>query len=90
MNILASYSKVTLVCARGSRLTLVQEWHIRNNTDFLLSFLAIILMGVFYEWLRLVQSNYDQRVAAQLLAQSKGKSEIVVVIPLVLRTSFCP
>ncbi|THU85707.1 Ctr copper transporter [Dendrothele bispora CBS 962.96] len=46
------------------------SWHIRSNADFVLSFFIIIALGVFYEYLRVIQKNVDQRIASSL---TKGK-----------------
>ncbi|KAK7473087.1 copper transpport protein [Stygiomarasmius scandens] len=46
------------------------SWHIRSNADFVLSFFIIIALGIFYEYLRVIQKNVDQRIA---LSMTKGK-----------------
>ncbi len=47
-----------------------RSWHINNTTQFVLSCLAIVALGVFYEYLRALQKTVDARIAASL---SKGK-----------------
>jgi len=51
-----------------------REWHISSNTSFVLSCLAVVALGVLYEWLRGAQRGVDRRIAAQLSAQGKGKA----------------
>lgn len=41
---------------------------------FVFSCLAIVALGVLYEWLREAQKVADTRIAAQLSAQNKGKA----------------
>ncbi|KAF7986965.1 hypothetical protein HWV62_13 [Athelia sp. TMB] len=46
-------------------------WHIRSSFAFFLSFLAIVALGVLYEYLRVVRVALDQRVAADLRAAGR-------------------
>jgi len=46
------------------------SWHIRSNVGFVLSFVALVLLSVFYEYLRLFQRNVDAGIQGKL---SKGK-----------------
>ncbi|KAG9316346.1 copper transporter [Chiua virens] len=46
------------------------SWHIRSNAGFVVSFFAIVALGVLYEYLRLFQSSVDARIRAQI---NKGK-----------------
>ena len=54
-----------------------RSWHISSNTAFVFSCLAILALGVFYEWLRRAQGQFDVKVAATLSAQGKGKATAV-------------
>lgn len=54
-----------------------RSWHISSTTQFVVSCLAIVFLGIFYEWLREAQKNLDRRIAAQLSAQGKGKARVV-------------
>ncbi|KAK0505169.1 copper transporter [Armillaria luteobubalina] len=47
-----------------------RSWHIKTTSQFVLSCLAIVALGVFYEYLRALQETVDARIAASL---SKGK-----------------
>ncbi|KAF8844703.1 Ctr copper transporter [Paxillus ammoniavirescens] len=47
-----------------------RSWHIHSNAQFVLSFFAIVLLGVLYEYLRVFQRDFDARIGAKL---SKGK-----------------
>ncbi|KAI0066199.1 Ctr copper transporter [Artomyces pyxidatus] len=47
-----------------------RQWHISSKFIFALSFIAIILISLGYEWLRAYQRSVDQRIA---LALSRGK-----------------
>ncbi|KAJ8515595.1 hypothetical protein ONZ45_g6997 [Pleurotus djamor] len=49
------------------------SWHIGSNASFVLSFFIIVLLGVFYEYLRAFQHNVDVRIAASLDKKGKGK-----------------
>lgn len=51
-------------------------WHIRSHAAFVLSFLAIVALGVFYEWLRAFSRRFDRSVVRALAAQ-RGKSTAV-------------
>lgn len=47
-----------------------KSWHIRSNAGFVLSCFAIVLLGIFFEWLR----SYARRVDRKILAKaSKGR-----------------
>ncbi|KAH9484858.1 Copper transport protein ctr6 [Psilocybe cubensis] len=51
-----------------------KSWHIRTSTGFLLSCLAIVALGVLYEYLRGVQRDLDKRIALSLAAgKAKGR-----------------
>lgn len=47
-----------------------KSWHIKSNTGFVLSLIAIVLLGVFYEWLRSYAKRFDRKVLAK---EGKGK-----------------
>jgi len=49
-------------------------WHIRSTSSFILSCLAIVALGIFYEYLRAFQKSLDQRIAMALVASGKGKA----------------
>ncbi|KIK02672.1 hypothetical protein K443DRAFT_677401 [Laccaria amethystina LaAM-08-1] len=53
-----------------------RSWHIHTHTQFVLSLLAIILLGVFYEYLRVVQRGLDRRIALGLSAAKAGKIRV--------------
>ncbi|EEB94476.1 hypothetical protein MPER_06702, partial [Moniliophthora perniciosa FA553] len=46
------------------------SWHISSTSSFVFSCIAIVALGIFYEYLRIVQKSFDQRIALSL---SKGK-----------------
>jgi copper transporter 1 len=46
------------------------SWHIHSNAQFVLSFAAIVCLGVFYEYLRLFQRNVDGCIRERV---NKGK-----------------
>lgn len=51
-----------------------RSWHISSRFTFALSFVAIILISVGYEWLRTYQRAVDQRIALAL-ARGKGRDK---------------
>ncbi|TFK53534.1 copper transporter [Heliocybe sulcata] len=52
------------------------QWHIYTKGQFLLSFIAIVALGVLYEWLREFQKTLDRRIALSLAQQGKGKGRL--------------
>jgi copper transporter 1 len=50
------------------------SWHVRTHFQFLFSFLAIVALGVLYEWLRAFARNVDRRVARGIVKGAKGKA----------------
>ncbi|EJD52817.1 Ctr copper transporter [Auricularia subglabra TFB-10046 SS5] len=58
-----------------------REWHIRSQAGFLYALVIITALGVLYEYLRIVQANYDRKVAARL---SVAKAPISPIQPRVL------
>ncbi|KIL61152.1 hypothetical protein M378DRAFT_180172 [Amanita muscaria Koide BX008] len=49
------------------------SWHITSTTSFVFSFFAIVLLGVFYEYLRLVQGRVDAYIAQVVKSGHRGK-----------------
>ncbi|KAL0568389.1 copper transpport protein [Marasmius crinis-equi] len=47
------------------------SWHIGSTSSFIFSCLIIVVLGVFYEYLRVLQKTFDARLALSL---SKGKT----------------
>jgi len=50
-----------------------RSWHVTSSAFFLGSCLAIVALGVFYEYLRAFSKSLDKRIAAALVASGKGK-----------------
>ena len=48
-----------------------KTWHIRSNAEFVLSCIAIVLLGMFFEWLR----SYARKVDQDILAKA-GKGRV--------------
>ncbi|KAF8800214.1 Ctr copper transporter [Phlegmacium glaucopus] len=48
-----------------------RTWHVSSNAFFLGSCIFIVLLGIFYEYLRVFQRKLDYRIALSL--QNKGK-----------------
>ena len=46
-------------------------WHIRSHTDFLLTLLVIVFLGILYQYLRVLQRKLDVRIAQSLIS-TKG------------------
>ncbi|KAG7099229.1 hypothetical protein E1B28_001095 [Marasmius oreades] len=53
-------------------------WHISSTSAFVFSCIAIIALGIFYEYLRVLQKTYDSRLALSLC---KGKTRSRSVSP---------
>jgi len=51
-----------------------RSWRVSGKGTLILSFLAIVALGVFYEYLKQVSKAYDQRVAKVLASNYKGKT----------------
>lgn len=51
-----------------------RSWHISTTHAFIFSCLAIVALGILFEWLREAQKISDTRIAATLSAQNKGKA----------------
>lgn len=47
-----------------------KSWHIHTHFQFVLSFLAIVFLGILYEYLRVFQQRVDEHIAFKL---AKGK-----------------
>lgn len=52
------------------------SWHIRSNTSFVFSCTVIVALGIFYEYLRAFQKQYDYNLASALNVKAKGKLRI--------------
>ncbi|OAX36566.1 Ctr copper transporter [Rhizopogon vinicolor AM-OR11-026] len=42
------------------------QWHIRSNVQFFFSFLAIVGLGMLYEYLRMLSRDFDRRIAVKM------------------------
>ncbi|KAF8520359.1 copper transporter [Hysterangium stoloniferum] len=56
-------------------------WHITSNVSFFLSCLAIVGLGVAYEYLRVFQRRVDVKIARSLRAGSNGGGAVSVPPP---------
>lgn len=54
-----------------------RSWHVSSKTTFVVSFFAIVALGVLYEWLRVAQRDVDRFIARRLIAEGKGKARLV-------------
>jgi len=50
-----------------------KSWHVTSNAYFFGSCIAIVCLGVFYEYLRAFSKSVDTRIALSLIASGKGK-----------------
>ncbi|KAF7361624.1 FAD-binding FR-type domain-containing protein [Mycena venus] len=50
-----------------------RSWHVTSNAFFFGSCIAIVALGVFYEYLRAFSKSVDTRIALALVASGKGK-----------------
>ena len=53
-----------------------KQWHISSRFFFALSFLAIILISLVYEYLREYQRTVDRRIALVLSRKARGKGSV--------------
>ncbi|TFK44166.1 Ctr copper transporter family-domain-containing protein [Crucibulum laeve] len=51
-----------------------RSWHISSRTAFVFSCLAIVLLGIFFEYLRAFQKRVDVHIAASLSEKGKGRA----------------
>jgi len=49
------------------------SWHVRSTASFVGSCIAIVALGVLYEYLRVFSKALDTRIALALVASGKGK-----------------
>jgi copper transporter 1 len=52
-------------------------WHIRSNTGFVLSFVAIAGLSVLFEYLRLFQRDVDARIKERVNKGKRASSPVV-------------
>ncbi|KAJ7497596.1 Ctr copper transporter family-domain-containing protein [Mycena latifolia] len=51
-----------------------RSWHVSSTASLIGSCIAIMALGVFYEYLRAFQKSLDTRIALALVASGKGKA----------------
>lgn len=51
-----------------------RSWHVSSTASLVGSCIAIMALGVFYEYLRAFQKSFDNRIALALVASGKGKT----------------
>jgi len=51
-----------------------RSWHVTSTASLIGSCIAIMALGVFYEYLRVFQKSLDARIALTLVANGKGKT----------------
>ncbi|KAF7315661.1 FAD-binding FR-type domain-containing protein [Mycena indigotica] len=51
-----------------------RSWHVTSKAYFFGSCLAIVALGILYEYLRAFQKSLDTRIAIALVASGKGKT----------------
>jgi len=51
-----------------------RSWHVSSTASLIGSCIAIMALGVFYEYLRAFQKSLDTRIALALVASGKGKT----------------
>ena len=60
-----------------------RSWHIHSNTQFVISLIIIALLGVAYEYLRVLQRNLDTHVAASAskprLSRSPSREDVALL-----------
>jgi len=52
------------------------QWHIHSHLQFFFSFLAIVALGMLYEYLRVFSRDFDKRIAVKLRVQSGRRSPL--------------
>lgn len=53
-----------------------RQWHIHSNLQFFFSFLAIVALGLLYEYLRVFSRDFDKRIAMKLRIQSGRRTPL--------------
>ncbi|KAG1900590.1 copper transporter [Suillus fuscotomentosus] len=52
------------------------QWHIRSNLQFFFSFLAIVALGMLYEYLRVFSRDFDKRIAVKVRIQNARRTPL--------------
>jgi len=53
-----------------------RSWHVSSISFFIASCISIVLLCIFYEYLRVFQRKMDYRIALSLQAKRKGKLQV--------------
>ncbi|KAG6336633.1 hypothetical protein ID866_2472 [Astraeus odoratus] len=53
-----------------------RSWHVHTHAQFVASCVAIVLLGVLYEYLRVFQQRVDRRIAAKLQKRERVPSPL--------------
>ncbi|KAG1870215.1 copper transporter [Suillus subalutaceus] len=53
-----------------------RQWHIHSNLQFFFSFLAIVALGMLYEYLRVFSKDFDKRIGVKLRIQSGRRTPL--------------
>ncbi|KAG2154381.1 copper transporter [Suillus bovinus] len=54
------------------------QWHIRSNLQFFFSFLAIVALGMLYEYLRVSSRDFDKHIAVKLKIQNGRRTPLAL------------
>ncbi|KAG1869798.1 copper transporter [Suillus tomentosus] len=52
------------------------QWHIRSNLQFFFSFLAIVALGMLYEYLRVFSRDFDKRIGVKLRVRNARRTPL--------------
>lgn len=53
-----------------------KQWHIHSNLQFFFSFLAIVALGMFYEYLRVFSKDFDKHIAVKSRIQGGRRTPL--------------
>ena len=73
-----NWTKPPILLSRNSDIIdtciVFRTWHVTSNSYFVGSCIAIVLLGILYEYLRVFQQKLDYQIASSLQTKGKGRS----------------
>lgn len=53
-----------------------KQWHIHSNLQFFFSFLAVVALGMLYEYLRVFSRDFDKRIGVKLRTRNGRRTPL--------------